>query len=58
MTGEEDGDSRMPSLPETRRFPGWLLIPLGAAAGGIVGGWGGAAFGALAGLLIWRGRSG
>lgn len=41
-----------------RRFPGWLLIPLGGAAGGFVAGWPGLAFGAAVGLLVWRVRAG
>lgn len=43
--------------PTPRRFPGWLLIPLGGLAGWIVSSWMGAAFGALIGAVLWRVRA-
>lgn len=56
---EEEGAAGpvLPDRPRARRFPGWLLIPLGGTAGGIVSGWAGAAFGCLVGLLIWKSRA-
>lgn len=63
-TDEEEIERRHPT-PSVRsggsgprRFPGWILIFLGGAVGGIIAGWGGLAFGALAGLAIWRMRAG
>lgn len=66
-TPEEEGASSAPrrertptpsgGRPTPRRFPGWLLIPLGGLAGWIVSSWMGAAFGALIGAVLWRVRA-
>lgn len=49
-----------PEIPDRggpARYPGWLLIILGGAAGGAFVGWWGVAFGAAVGFVIWRSRA-
>lgn len=66
---QEDGDTqkadeksrRTPTpsggRPGPRRFPGWVLVPLGGLAGWVVSGWLGAALGAAIGAVLWRSRA-
>ncbi len=56
--GERDGFTSLRESRPERRVPGWVLLPLGAAAGGFVAGWAGAVIGAVLGFLVWRSRAG
>lgn len=56
---ESDRAGRRAQRPvrPARRYPGWLLIPLGGGAGWLFGGWGGLVFGVVVGFLLWRTRA-
>lgn len=57
---ERPTDSPPTTPPQSRgprRYPGWLLIPLGALTGAAFSGWWGGAFGAVVGFLAWRMRA-
>lgn len=56
---EERQRTETPGLgsAQARRFPGWLLLPLGGLAGWAVSGWAGAILGAVVGTLVWRTRA-
>jgi hypothetical protein len=47
---------------EPKRSPGFrvppiVMVPLGLAVGWLMAGWGGALFGGVMGVLLWRSRS-